>query len=89
MKINEGFILKEIAGNFIIISCSDEVLELNNTMISVNELGALIWNKINDGYAKDDIISEILKEYDVDTDTASNDFDEFVKTLANAGVISL
>ncbi len=86
MKIKEGFILREVAGNYVVIACGDDVLDFNS-VITVNELGSIIWNGIEDGKNKTEIIDLILSEYDIDKDTASSDFDEFVTLLKSQGII--
>jgi hypothetical protein len=86
MKIKEGFLLREVAGNYIVIAAGDEGLNFNN-IITVNELGAIIWRGIEDEKTKEQIIEEILLEYDIDKETAAKDFDEFIGQLTDAGVI--
>ncbi len=86
MKIKEGFLLREVAGNYIVIAAGDEGLNFNN-IITVNELGAIIWKGIEDEKTKEQIVDEILLEYDIDKETAAGDFDDFVKQLTDAGVI--
>lgn len=88
MKIREGFLLREVAGNYIVIAAGDEGLNFNN-IITVNEIGAIIWRGIEAEKTKEQIIDEILLEYDIDKDTAAGDFDEFIAQLTDAGVIGI
>lgn len=85
MKIKDGFILKAVAGNYVVIAL-EESLDFNK-VITVNEVGALIWEKLNDGMERKDIISHIAKEYNVDEETVSADFDEFILSLRESNII--
>ena len=85
MKIKEGFMLREVAGNYIVIGAADG-LNFNN-IITVNEIGAIIWQGIEEGKEKSQIIEAITSEYDIDTQTAGEDFDAFTKQLVDCGVM--
>ena len=84
MKIKDGFILKEVAGNYVVIAL-EESLDFNK-VITVNEVGAFIWNKITEGLDRDCIIADISREYNISEDTATSDFDEFIESLKNVGI---
>lgn len=85
MRIKDGFILREVAGTFVIISAGDD-LDFKG-VITVNEVGALIWRGVEAGKSKDEIIDIILSEYDVERDIASVDCDEFLQQLIDKNVI--
>lgn len=88
MKINDGFILKEVAGNYIVIACGSEAVDFNN-IVTVNELGSIIWKGIEAGKDKSQIIDEILKEYSgADKAQVSKDFDEFTAQLKKENIIT-
>lgn len=86
MKIKDGFILREVAGTFVIISAGDDNLDFKG-VITVNEVGALIWRGIEAGKSKDEIIDKILSEYVVERDVASVDCDEFLQQLIDKNII--
>lgn len=86
MKIKDGFLLREVAGSYVVIAAGDDALDFNS-IITVNEIGALIWKKIEAGMTKDEIIADILKEYSVDKETADRDFEEFIDKLKSINVI--
>ena len=86
MKIREGFILREVAGTFVIISAGDDNLDFKG-VITVNEVGALIWKCVEAGKTKDEIVDKILSEYDVQRDIAANDCNEFLEQLISKNII--
>ena len=86
MKIKEGFLLREVAKTFIVISVGDSELDFNG-VITLNEVGGLIWKEIEDGKKEDEIINKIISEYNVDKDTAKNDFADFINQLKEHNII--
>lgn len=86
MKIKEGFMLREVAGNYVVIAAGGDGLDFNS-IITVNEIGALIWKKIDEGKSEEEIIEDILKEYSVDKETAVKDFSEFIGQLRELKII--
>ena len=86
MKIREGFILREVAGTFVIISSGAENLDFKG-IITVNEVGALIWKCVDEGLGKEEIVDKILSEYDVKREIASVDCDEFLEQLISKNII--
>ena len=45
MRVDEGFVLREIAGDYVIIPTGKTVLDFNG-MITVNEVGVSIWKML-------------------------------------------
>ena len=45
MRVDKEFVLREIAGDYIIIPTGKTVLEFNG-LITVNEVGVSIWNML-------------------------------------------
>ncbi len=88
MKIKEGFMLKEVAGVWVVISIGEKVMEFMN-VASLTETGALIWKLLEKGASKEQIIQEILSEYKVDEETARKDFDAFIAKAADKGFLDI
>lgn len=86
MKIRDGFILREVAGTFVVISTGNDELDFKG-VITINEVGALIWRGVEAGKSKDEILDEILSEYDVQREEASVDCDEFLQQLIDKKII--
>lgn len=86
MKIRDGFILREVAGTFVVISTGNDELDFKG-IITINEVGALIWRGVEAGKSKDEILDEILSEYDVQREEASVDCDEFLQQLIDKKII--
>ena len=87
MKISEGFVLKKVAGEYVIVPVGGNVADFS-AMITINESGAFIWDMLKNQNQKiDDVANEICKEYNVDFDTAKSDVEEFINILSKNKVI--
>lgn len=88
MKIKEGFELREIADNYVVIPTQSNVVDFSS-MIMLNEVSAFLWLQLLEDKTENDLLKAVLKEYDVDKETAAEDIKIFVKELAAAGVIDV
>ena len=86
MKIDKKFVLREIAGEYIIIPTGKTALDFNG-LITVNEVGVSLWKMLQDEVTFDDLVQGILDEYDVEEDVAREDIQEFLDQLVNRGII--
>lgn len=78
MKIKEGFILREVAGDTIAMPGS----ELNiNAMITLNETGAFLWRLLEQETTEEVLTAAIVQEYGVDEETAKSAVCNFVEKL--------
>ena len=80
MRIKDGFILRQVAGNYIVIGVGDEAVDFNG-MITVNETGAFLWSILEKGATKEDMLKSLMEEYDVDEETAKKDITDFLYKL--------
>lgn len=86
MKIKEGFILREIAGSFIVVAVGDAVKTFNG-VINLNQTGALLWKALENGGDKEDLVKVLLDNYEVDEAIANNDVDAFIAKLKGANLL--
>ena len=86
MKIKPDFILKKIAGSFVVIPLRSAAVNFN-AVIKLSETGAFLWEKLSQGAQKDELVRALLSEYDVDEATASADVDKFIDKLKEADLV--
>lgn len=86
MKIKNGFVVREIAGQSVVVALG-EASKAFNGIIKLNETGRVMWDILTQGAEKEDIIDKILAEYDVDRKTVENDVDAFVNTLKENNIL--
>lgn len=86
MKINENFVLREVAGSWVVIPIGEKSVDFNG-MMNLNETGVLLWRELEKGAEKEDLVSAITAEYEVSEDEAASDIDAFISVLVKAGCI--
>lgn len=79
MKLKEGFLLRNIAGQTVVLPAGGD-LNLN-MMITLNETGAFLWEKLQQETDAAALVAALLAEYDVDEARASAAVAAFVKKL--------
>ena len=86
MRIKEGYMLREAAGETVVVPFGEEALNFQG-IISLNETGALLWKELEQGCEKKDLVQALLDEYGVDAEPAEKDVNEFLKRADDAGLI--
>lgn len=79
MKIKNGYILRTIAGDNVVLPSGDE-LDLS-IMITLNDTGRFLWERLEKGAEVDDLVAALLAEYEVDEATARAGVAAFVEKL--------
>jgi hypothetical protein len=87
MGINKGFLLKKVGNEYMIIPTNNSKV-LMNKIFNINEVGADIYKSLESGLSIAETIDELLKEYDIDKETLTNDVLEFVEELTKRGIYS-
>ena len=87
MKLEKEFVLREIAGDYVIIPVGKMVIEFNG-LITVNEVGVSIWNMLQNEVTFDQIVQGILNEYEVEESVAREDIREFLDQLIDGGILT-
>ena len=85
MKLKQGFIMREIAGETIVVPSGDE-LNLN-MMITLNDTAKFLWKRLEAGIDMDALVQAMLSEYDVDEQTARSGAERFVTKLSENGFL--
>lgn len=87
MIIDKQYILRQIAGDYVIIPTGKTTLEFNG-MITVNEQGAFLWKKLGTEITEEELVDAVLEEYEIDRQTARADVTEFLDILRRCGMLS-
>ena len=85
MKLKDGFFMRQIAGQTVVLPGGD-VLDLN-MMITLNETGAFLWERLNEDTCVEALVAALLGEYDVDEKTARQAVEAFVQKLNDYGFL--
>lgn len=86
MKLKREFVLREIAGDTLLVPAGKTALDLNG-MITLNEVAADIWRMLPDVEDEDAIVRRILDDYDAEETQVRRDVDAFLGQLRELGVL--
>lgn len=86
MKIKQGFELRTICGEAIIVAHGIENIDFSK-IISLNESAAYLWRNVVDKEFDANTLARLLtEEYDVDEATALADAQKVIQDWSNAGL---
>ena len=71
MKRNTDFMLRDIAGEVILVPTGVATQQFNG-MITLNEVAAFIWKNLDESKSKEELVDKIMDEFEVDEDTVKN-----------------
>lgn len=86
MQVKSGFILREIAGSFIVVPVGERVKEFNG-VINLNSTGVFLWKQIEKEITEEGLVKALLDEYDVDEERAKKDVKIFMEKLTEAKLL--
>ena len=79
MKIKEGFILRTVARETVVLP-ADGVTNFD-MMITLNDTGRFLWERLSQGAETAELVDALLAEYDVDRATAEKSAEAFVARM--------
>lgn len=85
MKIKNDFVLRKVADSYVVVPVSSLTLDFNG-VINLNETGAFLFEQLQKGTEREELISKMLEEYDVTKEKAIEDIDTFINKLKDADV---
>jgi hypothetical protein len=87
MKAKKGFNLRSVCGQQIVVAEGKENIDFSN-IISMNESSAYLWKNIQDKeFTPQDLAELLLKEYEVDQQTALADAETLAEQWKKAGIV--
>lgn len=86
MKASKDFIMREIAGEFILVPVGAAAVKFNG-LITMNELGKFIFDLLAEERTVQELAEKITAEYDVSLETAVSDAEEFLQQLRDVGAL--
>ncbi len=84
MKIVEEFLLREVAGEYMLIPVGETAQKFNG-LITLSETAKFIWNHVEQVNSLDELVQRITEKYDVDKETARRDAYLFVSGMLERG----
>jgi len=88
MKIKEGFNIRQVCGEYIVVGEGEANIDFSQ-VININETAACIWKAVlgKDFTVKDMVDALIADEYDVEEEVAYNDCEQLATDWKNVGLL--
>lgn len=86
MKIKEGFVLREMCGEYIVAGEGLEHINFNK-LISLNQTAAFLWKELaGKEFTEQEMAELLVKEYEIDMELALKDSKNLCKAWIEAGI---
>jgi hypothetical protein len=76
-KKQSGFVEKTIGNETVVVPLVNNVAQMDK-VFSLNEVGSVIYNSLNESKTLDELLQIVLNEFDVEAETAKNDLEQFL-----------
>lgn len=86
MKIKDGYILKKVAGENIVVATGEARLSFNG-IITFNEVGAEVFTRLDGTRTMCQIADEIAALYNAPKEKISADIEKLVEKMKNHGLL--
>lgn len=86
MKIKDGFIIRRIVDEILIVPVGARIADFNG-LVSINETGMDLWEALQQDVTEKQLIDVLLENYEVDETTAAKDVNSFLDVLRNNNLL--
>lgn len=86
MNIKREFVLREIAGDLLLVPTGKTALDLNG-MLTLNDVGAEIWKMLPEVKDEEEIVQRLLSEYEAPAEVIRPDVSAFLEKLRELNII--
>lgn len=88
MKLKDQLMLREVAGQYVIIPTGERVREVTS-IVYISSSAAYLWDYMKDHeFTREDLVARVMEHYTgVTEEQAGADIDKFLKTLADNNIL--
>lgn len=73
-------VTRKTGSEYVLVPVANNIADMNS-VYTLNETGAFIWEQINGEKTLEEIISALTEEYDIEMETAVQDVNSFIQNL--------
>ncbi|MCD7881416.1 MAG: PqqD family protein [Clostridiales bacterium] len=84
--MSRDFMLREIAGESLLVPVNEAAVNFQGIM-SLNESGRLLWDRLQKDTTEDDLVSALLDVYDTTPEVARQDVAVFLDQLRERDIL--
>ena len=86
MKIKEGFLLRRVGDNHIVVPVGSQSVDFR-CIITLNDTGAFIWERLQRPCTVEDLVAALLEEYDAPADVITADVNTYIAALREKNLL--
>ena len=86
MTRNETFLLRNIAGSWVVVPVGAAALEFPG-MVTLNESGRYLWELLETPQTEQTLAKALTERYEVTADQAADDIQKFLAPLLEIGAV--
>lgn len=87
MKIKDGFVLRNVSGEYMVMPTGQNIRTFEGTIV-LNHVAAFIWDRLVDGCSREELLQDILVSFAVERDRAETDLDILLHKLRTYHVLA-
>lgn len=84
MRIKDGLVVSKVMDDYVVMANNPDIFK---GMLKLNETGYFIFEAMKDDVDFEDIVENLINEYDVSKDKAEEDIKIILKSFDDAGLI--
>ena len=87
MKISENYILRKIAGEYIVVPTGSAAMDFKG-LITLNDTGVFLWKLLQeDDQTKESLLDALCEEYEAVREEVKADIEEFLQRIRSEGML--
>ncbi|MCF0114633.1 MAG: PqqD family protein [Erysipelotrichaceae bacterium] len=86
MKLKDGFVIREIAGQYLLIPTGLNIVEFNGAAL-LNEVSAFILSQMQEEITEDELVDAICSVYDVNSQQAAYDLYNILREFRELNIL--
>lgn len=86
MRLKEGYLLRELAGETIVVAVGEAARHLQG-VIRLNGSAAVLWRRLEAGGTRDELVAALHETFDATPEDAGADVDRFLDLLDERGLL--
>jgi len=86
MKIKQGYTIRTIASEIIVVPTGEEAIRFNG-IITLNKTSKFLFEALSQSQSKESLVKLLLNQYDVTEDLAKKDVEDFLGILDKQGML--
>lgn len=86
MKIKKGFVLRNVVDEYMVMPTGENIATFEGTAV-LNEVSAFVFRQLENAVSRDDVLTALLAEFEVDEETAARDLDTLLDRFRELGLL--